>query len=324
MTRGERRIGRSELCSARAAHAAGPIIRHRSSFINSKAFTLIELLVVTAVIALLMAILLPALQRARRQSKAVICQAHLKQWGHILAMYTGENEGYFPYGSGIAPIWLFRGPMPLEEGDSALRLLAQPIPTDGIRCCPMAMGPPIEGGGTRVRFPVGPRGEYFEASWSSAGTPSGTWKAIRPEPTFLASYGFNRYLFESTNRLVWDRGVRRVPRATNVFSVRAKGAVPVLLDSTCPDELVQNSDDPPNEEGVIGPRPGNHIAAFCLNRHNGHVGSLFLDWSVRKVGLKELWTLKWYEQFDTRGRWTRAGGVQPEDWPEWMRNFKDY
>ena len=27
---------------------------------------------------------------------------------------------------------------------------------------------------------------------------------------------------------------------------------------------------------------------------------------------------------DTRNRWTRAGGVQPEDWPEWMRRFKDY
>lgn len=62
---------------------------------------------------------------------------------------------------------------------------------------------------------------------------------------------------------------------------------------------------------------------------------LFRDWSVRKVGLKELWTLKWdgrkfhtnkwYDRkFDTSGPWTLAGGVQPEDWPEWMRGFKDY
>jgi hypothetical protein len=29
-------------------------------------------------------------------------------------------------------------------------------------------------------------------------------------------------------------------------------------------------------------------------------------------------------QFDTANKWTRAGGVQPEDWPEWMRRFKDY
>ncbi len=61
-----------------------------------------------------------------------------------------------------------------------------------------------------------------------------------------------------------------------------------------------------------------------MNRHNGYVGGLFLDWSVRKVGLKELWTLKWHDQFDRAGKWTRAGGVQPEDWPKWMRGFKDY
>jgi len=66
------------------------------------------------------------------------------------------------------------------------------------------------------------------------------------------------------------------------------------------------------------------MGTFCINRHDGHVNGLFLDWSVRKVGLKELWTLQWCRDFDTHGRWTTAGGVQPEDWPEWMRRFKDY
>ncbi|MEN6575224.1 MAG: hypothetical protein ABFD90_02685 [Phycisphaerales bacterium] len=65
-------------------------------------------------------------------------------------------------------------------------------------------------------------------------------------------------------------------------------------------------------------------AVGCINRHNGYVNGLFLDWSVRPVGLKELWTLKWSADFDRAGKWTRAGGVQPEDWPEWMRNLKDY
>ena len=63
---------------------------------------------------------------------------------------------------------------------------------------------------------------------------------------------------------------------------------------------------------------------FFINRHNGHINGLFLDWSVRKVGLKELWTLKWRASYDTAGPWTRAGGVQAEDWPKWMRGFKDY
>jgi len=61
-----------------------------------------------------------------------------------------------------------------------------------------------------------------------------------------------------------------------------------------------------------------------MNRHNGHINSLFMDWSVRKIGLKELWTLKWSPDFDTANVWTRAGGALPDDWPEWMRGFKDY
>jgi hypothetical protein len=49
-----------------------------------------------------------------------------------------------------------------------------------------------------------------------------------------------------------------------------------------------------------------------------------MDWSVRKVELKETWTLKWHREFDTANKWTSAGGVKPEDWPYWMRKFKDY
>ena len=63
---------------------------------------------------------------------------------------------------------------------------------------------------------------------------------------------------------------------------------------------------------------------YCIDRHKGRVNGLFLDGSVREVGLKELWTLPWYPNFDTAGPRTIAGGVQPEDWPQWMRGFKDY
>jgi prepilin-type processing-associated H-X9-DG protein len=62
----------------------------------------------------------------------------------------------------------------------------------------------------------------------------------------------------------------------------------------------------------------------CFNRHDGFVNALFLDFSARKVGLKELWTLKWHRSYDTAGPWTLAGGVLPSDWPAWMRSFKDY
>lgn len=34
--------------------------------------------------------------------------------------------------------------------------------------------------------------------------------------------------------------------------------------------------------------------------------------------------LQWHRSFRTAGPWTKAGGVLPEDWPPWMRAFKDY
>jgi len=43
-----------------------------------------------------------------------------------------------------------------------------------------------------------------------------------------------------------------------------------------------------------------------------------------KLVLKELLTSKWHRLFDTEGPWTKAGGVTPSDWPEWMSDFKDF
>ncbi len=68
----------------------------------------------------------------------------------------------------------------------------------------------------------------------------------------------------------------------------------------------------------------NEMMHFCIDRHNAFVNHVFLDWSVRKVGLKELWKLKWHRQFNTNGAWTTAGGVVSSDWPQWMRKFKEF
>ena len=72
----------------------------RRKLSNGTAFTLIELLVVIAIIALLMAILMPALQRVKKQANTVACQANLRQWGLIFSMYTGDNNDHFSIGFG--------------------------------------------------------------------------------------------------------------------------------------------------------------------------------------------------------------------------------
>ena len=60
------------------------------------AFTLIEVLVVIAIIALLMAILVPALQVAKEQVNAVTCRSNLRQYGYASITYMDDNEFYFP------------------------------------------------------------------------------------------------------------------------------------------------------------------------------------------------------------------------------------
>ena len=63
---------------------------------------------------------------------------------------------------------------------------------------------------------------------------------------------------------------------------------------------------------------------FCIDRHKGTVNFAFVDWSTRRVGLKEFWTLKWHRKYPTNGPWTKLGGVQPGDWPLWLAKYKDY
>ena len=265
-------------------------------------FTLIELLVVIAIIALLMAILMPALRRVKRQAKAVACQSNLKQWGLVFRMYTNDNDGYFPtgpYGGVLAGNLMWMSAVRPYVGDS-----------NDLYLCPMATTPGIDwnGNATIAQHPNKAWGVYQTGA---------SWGRRRGD---VGSYGISEY----TGGRGFSRG--RWDQYWQSPDVKTAGRIPMFADCTYVDGSPLDNDPPPLFDGQPrvsgGTNPSGEMNHFCTNRHNGSINILFLDWSVRKVGLKELWTLKWHRQFDTAGIYTTFRGMQPEDWPQWMRNFK--
>jgi prepilin-type N-terminal cleavage/methylation domain-containing protein/prepilin-type processing-associated H-X9-DG protein len=79
-------------CAVR--HSCRPVVSPRR-----KGFTLVELLVVIGIIALLLSILLPSLNKARESAKQVKCLNNLRQIGMALIMYCDGNKGKFPAGA---------------------------------------------------------------------------------------------------------------------------------------------------------------------------------------------------------------------------------
>ena len=74
---------------------------------KKRGFSLVELLVVVSIIAALVAILLPALSKARQHAQKIVCASNLRQMGNALLIYVGENRQHLPMV--IEPLWMTVG-----------------------------------------------------------------------------------------------------------------------------------------------------------------------------------------------------------------------
>jgi len=311
----EKRAGGGKAASAGPELRPTSIIHNPSSFINSRGFTLIELLVVISIVALLMAVLLPTLQQVRKQAHAAGCQANLRQWGLYYSMYTAENDGRMPPALAQSRWYAMLPPVlprdffasetsrgyDLGNSDSTMRAYQK------LLLCPATRWQPFES----ESFAVACKNGTTRLAWS-----------------YRVDYGIGNVQGSSYAQNTWHPASRSfygvtVPTFWTSCLVKGASGVPVYSDCRAGDALPCDTDAPPScEDAPLGSAWG--LPRYAMNRHGGGINTLFLDWSVRKVGIKQLWTLKWHEEFDPAGQWTKAGNVQPEDWPEWMRGFKDY
>ncbi len=267
---------------------------------NRKGFTLIELLVVIAIIALLMAILMPALRRVKEQGRMIRCLGTLRQWNIIASLYTEANDGKFwDSAPGSPAYWWVRY---LDNRYKSWK--ANPI-----WLCPSGTRPIIDENGNRA-----PTFNIFNAWGIFQGPELG-------EDGMAGSYSINGYCLIPRTATTYYGGVS-TQNGWKTAGMRGASNAPWFIEALRFDLWPIESEGPaPNEFAAWG---GNTMARCCINRHQGSVNAAFMDWSVRKVGLKELWTLKWHRQFDTSGPWTTAGGVRSTDWPEWIRPYQDF
>jgi prepilin-type N-terminal cleavage/methylation domain-containing protein len=261
------------------------------------AFTLVELLVVLAIIALLLAILIPSLQKAREQGREVICRSNLKQWATMFMMYANANDGRFMPGWYMKKgMWMFKL-KPYYQGSNDIRL------------CPNAR--------KLLSTIPGCKPGIFTA-WGQYGDP-GYYNGMVPqwgEAGLYGSYGINVWVHDPpATGDFYNIPPAEQPEYWRTMMV-SKGVsnVPVFGDCVWEGTAPSTLDPPPLIPAVRPSDDKGGMWTFCIPRHGGAINMSFLDVSVKKVALKQLWNLQWSRNFRT-GRNIR--------WPGWMAGFKE-
>ncbi|HON91422.1 MAG TPA: prepilin-type N-terminal cleavage/methylation domain-containing protein [Sedimentisphaerales bacterium] len=275
-----------------------------------RGFTLIELLVVIAIIAILMAILMPSLSRVRDQARQVNCMANLRNWNLAFNMYINENNGNFYSGTTDQGYWWV---LQLSEKE-------QDWKQNEMWFCPTATKPIYNESGVQAAT------LNIYNAWGIFKSPtSQTYKGktyVMNKNGVNGSFALNGYLLSIPTTGTFEGGVPAKYGFRKISEAKNPNNIPVMMDGLRFDTWPLENQAPAQQEHAAW--SSNNMGRVCINRHRGFTDVSFADWSVRKTGLKELYTLQWHQAWNVNGPFTKAGNVNPESWPEWLRPHKEY
>ena len=228
-----------------------------------KTFTLIELLVVIAIIAILAAMLLPALSKAREKARAIHCTSNLKQLGLSMLMYTQSNPDYYPNRDEIkGNTWQEFSPFrKMYEESGQLPVTIFTCPTDVDAC--------------RQFRAYGTYGDSAGLGINVTGKPY-AWK-------LQISYGYNNGLMNN-----YSDGIRPGP-AMSAWKSPSKTIAMAdctyyifMYDSWCRFSMPAYTSNYPATATY------NHNPDPTYSRHNGASNICFLDGHVEAINYKQL------------------------------------
>jgi len=260
-----------------------------------KAFTLIELLVVVSIIALLIAILLPALGRARDQARVTQCLVNVRTLSQGYYAYSADRNGEFMrYSDNLnAILWTINireyvgypkvntpAGVPVGYYEQTFCPDApQDRPDDQVN----ALGGGIVGGAT--------------TPWYHA-------YDNRPGPgksgIHGGSYGMNGFVYSTVLPQAQPYGYG--PRDDSLYAdyvekVNEPTSTPVFADANWIDGWPQPTNAKPASFDGLNGSLGPQMMRFAIDRHNLSQNVGFVDGHAETIYVEELWELKWHQEY---------------------------